>query len=116
MRLAPSIEVAYAIERVAAFRTRQGALLDLDDTGARLWASAYGVDLNVWGPFSVGVEVDLVLGSEIEASLFAVGLSPQLALELDPVVLGLGMRFGLNRDGQALFGAASVALSGSVAF
>ena len=116
VRLAPSIEVAYAIERVAAFRTRQGALLDLDDTGARLWASAYGVDLNVWGPFEIGVEVDLVLGSEIEASLFAVGIAPQLALELDPVVLGLGMRFGLNRDGQALFGAASVALSGSVAF
>ena len=57
----------------------------------------------------------MVLGPEIEADLFAVGLSPQLSLELAPVSLGLGMRFGLNRDGQALFGAASVALSGSVA-
>ncbi|MBX7194916.1 MAG: hypothetical protein K1X94_22880 [Sandaracinaceae bacterium] len=116
VRLTPSIEVAYALRRVASFRTRQGAILDLDDTGARLWASAYGVDLNVWGPLGVGVEVDLVLGTEIEASLFGVGLSPQLSIDFSPLVLGLGMRFGLNRDGQALFGAASVALSGSVAF
>jgi len=115
VRLAPSIEVAYALERIVSLRMRQGALLDLDDTGARLWASAYGLDVNVWGPFAVGIEVDMVLGPEIEADLFAVGLSPQLSLELAPVSLGLGMRFGLNRDGQALFGAASVALSGSVA-
>lgn len=116
VRLTPSIELAYAFERVASFRMRQGAILDLDDTGARLWASAYGLDLEVTRAISVGIEIDLVLGPEIEANLFAVGLSPQLAVELGPVVLGLGMRFGLNRDGQALFGAASVAVSGSVAF
>jgi len=116
VRLAPSIELAYAFDRVASFRMRQGALLDLDDTGARLWASAYGLDLEVARALSVGVEIDLVLGPEIEANLFAVGISPQLAVELDPLMLGLGMRFGLNRDGQALFGAASVALSASYAF
>lgn len=116
VRLAPSLELAYAFERVAAFRMRQGMLFDLDDTGARLWASAYGFDVNLWGPIAVGVEFNLVIGPEIEANLIAMGLSPQLALDFDPVTLGLGMRFGLNRDGQALFGAASVALSASVAF
>ncbi len=116
VRLAPSIELAYAFERVASFRTRQGALLDLDDTGARLWASAYGLDLELARAITMGVEIDLVLGPEIEANLFAVSISPQLAVELDPLVLGLGMRFGLNRDGQALFGAASVAISASYAF
>lgn len=115
VRLQPSLEVAYAIERVLAFRTRQGAIVDLDAVGARLWASAYGLDLEVWGPFTIGVEIDLALGAELERGLFAVGLAPQLALDVDPVMLGLGMRFGLNRDGQDLFGAASVVLTGSVA-
>jgi hypothetical protein len=115
VRLQPSLEVAYAIERVLAFRTRQGAIVDLDATGARLWASAYGLDLEVWGPFAIGVEIDLALGAELERSLFAVGMAPQLSLDVDPVVLALGMRFGLNRDGQDVFGAASVVLSGSVA-
>lgn len=116
VRLAPSIEVAYAIARVASFRTRQGALIDLDDTGARLWASAYGVDVELMRAITMGIELDLVLGPEIEANLFAIGLSPQLAVSFDPLTLGLGMRFGLNRDGQALFGAASVAISASYAF
>ncbi len=115
VRLAPSIELAYAIERAFSFRMRQGALLDLDGVGARLWASAYGFDLGVWGPLAIGVELDMTLGAELEASLFALGASPQLSIDLEPLVLGLGMRFGLNRDGQAVFGAASVALSASVA-
>lgn len=115
VRVSPSIELAYALRRVLSLRTRQGALLDLDGAGARLWASAYGVDAAVWGPIAVGIELDMVLGPEIEADLFALGLAPALSLDFAPLVLGLGMRFGLNRDGQALFGAASVALSASVA-
>jgi hypothetical protein len=115
VRLAPSIAMAFAIERVFAFRTRQGALIDLDDTGARLWASAYGIDLELFGPLAIGVEIDLALGRERERSLFAIGLAPQLAIDVDPVALSLGLRFGLNRDGQDVFGAASVVLGASVA-
>ncbi|GAB4207413.1 MAG: hypothetical protein OHK0013_25010 [Sandaracinaceae bacterium] len=115
VRIAPSIATAFAIERVLAFRTRQGALIDLDEAGARLWASAYGLDLELFGPIAVGVEIDLAVGRERERSLFALGLSPQLAIDVDPVALSLGLRFGLNRDGQDVFGAAAVALGASVA-
>jgi hypothetical protein len=115
VRLAPSALMAFAVQRVFAFRTRQGALIDLDDTGARLWASAYGLDLEVLRRLSVGVEVDLAVGRERERNLFALGLAPQLSVDVDPVALSLGMRFGLNRDGQDVFGAASVVLGASVA-
>ncbi len=116
VRLAPSLEFNYAFQRVGSFRTRQGALVDLDGSGARYWASAYGLDFNLIPELSVGVELDVALGSENERGIFALGVVPQIGLNFRPIYIGIGLRAGLNRDGQSLYGPIGLGLNVSAAF
>lgn len=116
VRLAPSIEVNYAFQRVGSFRTRQGALIDLDATGGRYWSSAYGLDFNLIPQLSVGVELDMALGGENDRSVFALGVVPQIGLNFRPIYIGIGVRAGLNRDGQSLYGPVGLGLNVSAAF
>ena len=116
VRLAPSFEFNYAFQRIGAFRTRQGAILDADSVGTRYWSSAYGLDFNLISQLSIGVELDVALGDENGRSIFGLGVSPQIGLNFRPVYIGIGLRAGINRDGQSLYGPLGLGLNVSAAF
>jgi len=116
VRLAPSLELNYAFQRVGAFRTRQGAILDLDSVGTRYWASAYGLDFNLFQQLSIGVELDMAIGDESGRGIFALGVMPQIGLNFRPIYVGIGLRAGINRDGQSLYGPIGLGLNVSAAF
>ena len=71
-------------------------------------ASAYGLDLSVWGPISLAAELDIALGTDGSYDVFAAAASPVLALDFTPFTMTLGMRFGLNPFGRELYGPAAL--------
>ncbi|MGF1468733.1 MAG: LysM peptidoglycan-binding domain-containing protein [Sandaracinaceae bacterium] len=86
-------------------RTRQSAVIGVAAEDSRLWASAYGADLWLVGPLSVGVEVDAVVGAERRSLAVAstelggaVGIAGALGLDLGAVKLALGVRGGAGAN------------------
>lgn len=113
-RLVPSLEAAWLLGASFHLRTRQAAMIDLADTGARLWSSAYGIDSRVVGPFGVGLEVELVVGDPDDHGMRAdYAFVPEVVLDLAPVTLHVGGRFGFTRP--TFFGPAGLFVSARVA-
>jgi hypothetical protein len=93
VRLVPSFELAWAASEGFALRTRQSAILELSDTGARRWASAYGLDLLLAGPLGLILEADLTLGEERGSRPLDAAFAAAFTLDLDAVGLSVGGRF-----------------------
>ncbi|MFO0683765.1 MAG: hypothetical protein U0234_17025 [Sandaracinus sp.] len=109
-RLVPSIEAAWLVGGTFHLRTRQAAMLDLADHGARLWSSAYGMDARMIGPFGVGFEVELVVGDPDGTGVRSdYAFVPEIVLDFDPIAVHVGGRFGLNRP--TYFGPAGLFVS-----
>ncbi|MFK7991645.1 MAG: FecR domain-containing protein [Sandaracinaceae bacterium] len=77
-------------------RTRQAGLFDLDDVGSRLWASAYGADVWIVGPWSAGAEVALTLGEEDGQGAAAAGVGLATHLDFGAIDVSLGGRVGFG--------------------
>lgn len=110
LRLAVDGSIRLADDQVI-LRTRQAALLDLDDTGSRLWASAYGADWRAVGPLILGAELGLVLGEEQGfRAAGTVGLA--VGLDFQAVVVALSGRVGFGDHELVGLGAATLAVRG----
>ncbi len=94
VRFVPSVELAWAATEGVALRTRQSAILELRDGGARRWASAYGLDLLLAGPLGLIIEADMTLGEEQGSRPFDAAFAAAFTIDLDAVGLSLGGRFG----------------------
>lgn len=106
-RLMPSVELAWRSGGDLTLRTRQAGIFELADVGARLWASAYGLDFRVYGPLSLGLEAEVTVGEERGHGLVsAVAAVPTIVLDLAPVALHIGGRFGV--DGSSVYGPAAL--------
>ncbi len=75
VRLTPSVAASWRPFTLLAVRTRQGAIVDATDTGARLWAWALGVDLVPLEWLAIGAELDGSIGrfAEGDGAALAVG-------------------------------------------
>ena len=115
-RLAPSLHLTYHLGSLLSLRTRQGALVDPQEAGARLWASAWGLTLRPHGALAIGLELDASLGARDRETLaaFAVGLST--GLRLRAVELSAGLRVGLGADGPPIMGRWAGVLALRIAF
>jgi phage tail protein X len=96
MRAAVDASLRVLDEERLILRTRQAGVFDLVENGSLLWASAYGADVWILGPWSAGAEIDLVIGSEEgrEAIAAAVGLATHL--DFGPIDVSLGGRVGFG--------------------
>lgn len=108
VRMVPSAHVAWNISDELLIRTRQGAFVDLDESGNVAWVSAYAFDARLLEYLSVGVEVDLSVGQEDDDLLLLPLAGPQLSLTLGPALLSLGARIGLTEEAHATYGVYSV--------
>lgn len=79
-------------------RTRQAGIFDLTDGGSLLWASAYGFDVAIVGPLSIGIEGTMTLGSEGGAQWYAGGAGLGVGLDFTPVVVSIAGRVGFGDD------------------
>jgi hypothetical protein len=112
-RLVPSAELAWLVDGTFHLRTRQAAMLDLASTGARIWASAYGMDARIVGAFGVGFEVELVVGAPDDNGLRVdYAFVPEVVVDLSPVTLHVGGRFGISHP--TLVGGAGLFVSARV--
>lgn len=115
---APSLSLSYrALDRLT-IRSRQGALLDLGRSGELSWASAYGLDVRVYRSFSVGAELDMVIGRDesLDERLTRLGFGLGLALRHRMVSGSLGVRYAATNDLQARMGDLQLSLGMRVAF
>ena len=94
VRFVPSLELAVTITPGFAFRTRQSAIIELSDGGVRRWASAYGLDLTLFGPLGLLVEGDLSIGEEAGARPLDAAFVAGLLFDLDALGLSIAGRFG----------------------
>ncbi len=85
------------LERLA-LRTRQSGIFDLTANGSLLWASAYGLDVSVAGPLSVGVEGTMTIGREDGRDWYAGGVGLGVGIDLSPVVISIAGRYGFGDD------------------
>ena len=60
----------------------------------RRWASAYGLDLTLFGPLGLLVEGDLSIGEEIGARPLDAAFVAGLLFDLDALGLSIAGRFG----------------------
>ncbi|MEZ4339598.1 MAG: FecR domain-containing protein [Sandaracinaceae bacterium] len=112
VRLAPSAELSVRLaEERLALRTRQSALVDLSDAGNALWASSYAADVWIVGPWSAGAELALALGQEDGDLAFLPALALATWVDLGPVSLELGARFGLGDEAARAVGPAAFLIS-----
>ncbi len=103
-RLIPTVDLSYAAHERVIIRTRQDVQLDAAEEGAILWASAYGIDWRVIGPFSAALEGSLLLG-RFEGELRAApALSLAVALARGLWSVTLAVRSGLTDDAAELLG------------
>ncbi len=96
LQVAADLSLRFA-ERLT-LRTRQAAIFDLVADESMLWASAYGVDVWLVGPLSVGVEGSVTIGREDNADHFAGGVGLALGLDFAPVFVSLVGRYGVGDD------------------
>lgn len=108
VRLVPSVHLSLPFEERWLFRTRQGAAVDLDDSGNALWVSAYGVDARLVGPLIAGAEVSFSLGQEDDDLLVLPLAGASLGIAAGPLVLSIGARFGLTEEAWDTMGPYSV--------
>lgn len=85
------------LERLA-LRTRQAGIFDLVSNGSMLWASAYGFDVSIVGPLSVGLEGTMTIGREDGRDWYAGGVGLGVGLDLSPVVISIAGRYGFGDD------------------
>lgn len=97
-RMMFAVDFSYRFAERFALRTRQAGIFDLAANGSALWASAYGFDVVVAGPFMAGVEGTMTIGVEDGREWYAGGVGLGLGLDLRPVVLSLGGRYGFGDD------------------
>jgi hypothetical protein len=112
-RLSVAADLSLRFAERWVLRTRQAGLFDLVGNGSVLWASAYGVDVVIAGPFSVGLEGTMTMGTEAGTAWYAGGAGLGLGLDLSPVVLSLAGRVGFGDD---LWPQATVAASARALF
>ena len=113
-RLVPSVELAWRVGATFHLRTRQAGAIDLASTGARLWTSAYGMDARIVDVLGIGFEVELVVGDpDGNGSRADYAFVPEVVVDLSPVTLHVGGRFGLNRP--TFFGPAGLFVAARLA-
>lgn len=114
--LVPSTDVHFRFAERFVVRTRQGVLLDLAANGSHLWASAYALDLWLWGPLALSTEFNLNIGS-INRSFGWLGtITPLLHVDTGFIVASIGPTIPLNEEAQLRFGNVSLFLTGSIHF
>lgn len=96
--LAPSISLGYELGDMLYFRTRQGALIGLEDGNARTWASAYGLDLRIVQGLFWGAEVDLGIGKSGDVTVTNVGVGLALGYALDFARVQVAVHRSLSND------------------
>ena len=104
VRLAPSLEGSVRPAEWLALRTRQGALIDASDQGARLWAFAIGADAGITEWLAAGLELDASIGRFADREGAALALGGGLELRVELFELALGARFALTDEARAIFG------------
>lgn len=104
VRLAPSLEGSVRPTEWLSLRTRQGALIDASDQGARLWAFAIGADAGITEWLAAGLELDGSIGRFADRDGAALALGGGLELRLELFELALGARFALTDEARALLG------------
>lgn len=111
MRLLPSLHLAaYVFDRLW-LRTRQALFADLDERANLGWASAYGVDVEILGPLSLGAELGMSLGQE-DADLLALAtLGGHLSLLTEHFTASVAARAGFWDHGEAIAGPWSLIMS-----
>jgi len=111
VRLAPSLEASWRPTSFLAFRTRQGALVDAAEAGARLWAWAVGTDLSPLPWLAFGVELNGAVGTFADRDGAAVSLGGGVEARGGLLDVGIGVRFGLTDEARALHGEWSAVLT-----
>ena len=99
-------------------RTRQAGIFGLGDSTV-LWASAYGLDVWIVGPLSLGLEVDLVIGDDAQSGGTApdafvnAGAGLGMMLDFDPITLSLAGRGSFGDSAMLSDAAVSLAVRGT---
>jgi hypothetical protein len=95
-RLVPSVEAAWLVSGTFHLRTRQAAMLDLANQGARLWASAYGMDARLLGPVGIAFEFELTFGDpDGNGTRADYAFVPGVTIDFSWLALHVGGRFGI---------------------
>lgn len=111
VRLAPSVAGSWRPIEELALRTRQGALVDATDDGARLWAWALGLDLAPFEWLAIGAEVDAAVGRFADRDGAAIGIGGGVEGRWELFEAALSARFGVSDEARALWGDWSFALT-----
>jgi hypothetical protein len=115
-QLVPTADASTRLGRLT-LRSRQGALVEIGGARARLWASAYGLDLWLAGPLSVAVEANLGLGVLDGERVFGRGGAFLLALAHHRVTAVVGLRLlSSDYDTRRLMGKTGLVFAGQFAF
>lgn len=96
-RLQIAADFSLRVDRLT-LRTRQAGIFDLVADESMLWASAYGLDVWIAGPLSLGVEGTMTIGEEDGATWFAGGGALALGLDVAPVFVSVVGRVGFGDD------------------
>jgi hypothetical protein len=112
-RVSVASDLSLRIADRVALRTRQSGIFDLTANASMLWASAYGVDVVIASPFSIGVEGTMTIGHEDGRDWYAGGAALALGLDLAPVYLSLAGRYGFGDD---LWPTATIAFNARASF
>lgn len=112
-RLSVATDFSARVGERVVLRTRQAGIFDVGSGDSMLWASAYGVDVLIAEPLTIGVEGTMTLGHEDGREWYAGGAALALGLDLSPVFLSLAGRYGFGDD---LFPTATIALNARAAF
>ena len=114
VRLMPSAELGLRLGDWVGLRTRQGAIVDARERGARLWAFALGADLSIGragpssGALGLAVELDGSVGEFDDARGAALSVGAGVELRYGIFDVGAAARFALTDEARALLGEWSV--------
>lgn len=112
-RFQPALDLSVRIAEIVALRMRQAGIFDAAAPSSMLYASAYGVDVRLADPLTLGIEGTMTIGREDGRDWYAGGAALALGLDLAPVYLSLAGRYGWGDD---LWPTATIAMSARVAF
>ena len=104
------------LEERLTLRTRQAGIFDTVEDGSMLWASAYGGDVWIAGPFGLGAEVSLVMGREDQQDVIAAGAGLASHLDFGPVAVSLAGRVGFGDTQLLPLMTLSLAVRGTIDF
>jgi hypothetical protein len=112
----PTVDVSARFGRLT-LRSRQGAMVEAGGEAARLWASAYGIDLRLGGPLSLAVEANLAVGVLAHEAAFGRGGAFLLAFDYYRFTAVAGMRLlSSDFDTRRLLGKTSFVFGAQIAF